>query len=260
MYKLSIVSSLAFVLINQCSYGMEIDIFTAACSGNLARMQELIAAGADVNQQEVISRFTPLHRAVTSEQPEIVQLLIAARANGDLQDDNGLTPLHWAVNFNYTNIAQMLIAAGADVNKQNHRGETPLLYAVYDGNADMVQILIDSGADLNKQNLDGFTPLHMATVLYRPTHIHFIFAQIVQMLITSGAYINLKNKGGLTALDLAQLNEKALIITLIRDYQKHIVENLAIAIEADDDCLGEGSSLYPLLHELWMEVAENLQQ
>ena len=57
---------------------------------------------------------------------EVVQALIAAGANVNQQDNNGRTPLHWAAYNGHQAIVQALIDAGANVNQQNYDGRTPL--------------------------------------------------------------------------------------------------------------------------------------
>jgi ankyrin repeat protein len=49
-------------------------------------------------------------------------------------------------------IVQALIGAGADLNLQNKDGETALMLASKWGHADTAQALIEAGADLNLQH------------------------------------------------------------------------------------------------------------
>ena len=89
------------LVVSLCSVSIySMDIFHAAKTGNIDRVRELIAAGANVNQQ----------------------------------DNNGLTPLHWAAENGHQAVVQALIAAGADINQQDNDGWTPLLHAAgWDG-------------------------------------------------------------------------------------------------------------------------------
>ena len=71
------------------AWGM--DIFQAARTGNIGRIEELLANGADVNQS----------------------------------DKRGMTPLHWAARYGHEVVVLRLIGAGADINQQDHEHWMP---------------------------------------------------------------------------------------------------------------------------------------
>ena len=143
----------------------DMDIFQATQYGDLARIQELIAAGANVNQQDTYGN-TPLHFASCNGDIAIVQELIAARAHVNKRDANGNIPLHWASYYGDIAIVRALISAGANVNQQTingfMEGSTPLHNASYNGHLAAVQGLIGAGAALGARNKDGQTPLQLA--------------------------------------------------------------------------------------------------
>ena len=63
-----------------CSVSIySMDIFDAAHTGNVARIQELITAGANVNQADNYAGSTPLHFAAHNGHLAVVATLIAAR-------------------------------------------------------------------------------------------------------------------------------------------------------------------------------------
>jgi len=100
----------------------------AAYDGDLAKVQELIANGADANETQA----------------------------------DGTSALIWATYNSFPEMAEALIAAGADVNASNNFGVTPLLQASRTGDAAMIRLLLDKGADLNKTYTEGETPLMLA--------------------------------------------------------------------------------------------------
>ena len=81
--------SIVILVVSLCSISIySMDIFQAAKTGNIDRVRELIAAGADVNQQNN-DGWTPLHWAAYNGHQEVVQALIAAGANVNQQDNDG---------------------------------------------------------------------------------------------------------------------------------------------------------------------------
>ena len=77
-------------------------------------------------------------------------------------DENENTPLHRAISNGQTEIVLALIDAGAKVNQANVDGDTPLHWAAENDHKETVQALIDFGAEVNARDEDGATPLHLA--------------------------------------------------------------------------------------------------
>jgi len=50
--------------------------------------------------------------------------LLAARANPDVQDSEGMTPLHCAAVCEHRAVCELLVAAGADAHLADADGET----------------------------------------------------------------------------------------------------------------------------------------
>jgi ankyrin repeat protein len=94
----------------------------------------------------------------------LVNDLIALGANLDWQDEFGWTALFKAVRFGESGIVQMLIGAGADVNVQNDNGHTPLHVAafIHMGKTEIARMLIDAGARKDIQDKEGRIPYDLA--------------------------------------------------------------------------------------------------
>ncbi len=95
--------------------------------GVVARVQDLIARGADVTAQDELG-WIPLHHAVFRKNiPEIVAVLIKANPGSvNYGTIYGSTPLHmvfWNVQKN-EGIIKALLGAGADPDIPDNRGET----------------------------------------------------------------------------------------------------------------------------------------
>ena len=111
---------------------------------------------------------------------ECMQLLLAAGADPNAQDDARSTPLHKATSqllpYNVKSmsrlfiivptsakLAQTLLQAGADPNIQNKYGETPLYNAAWDSKEECVRMLLLAGARTDILNGYGNTVVYHAT-------------------------------------------------------------------------------------------------
>lgn len=87
-------------------------LIEAARNNHAAIVQALITAGADLNLQNMEGR-TALIEAICFGHSEIALALIRSGANLNLQDSNGFTALNWARNYWLSEIVQILSDAGA---------------------------------------------------------------------------------------------------------------------------------------------------
>jgi ankyrin repeat protein len=78
-----------------------------------------------------------------------VKALIAAGAQVNIQDGNGITALHWAALKGSLAIAQELINADSHLNMGDKLGETALKLAATKGHLAVVQALVTAGADID---------------------------------------------------------------------------------------------------------------
>src|SRR4051812_35138740 len=102
-------------------------------SGNVDRVAELLAAGADANET-VISRYYTLEFRLTPLQAAVraLQTPGAPEPGGSIDS------------------VVLLLRYGADVNRWDEENETtPLLIAVFMNHIDAVRILLAAGADPN---------------------------------------------------------------------------------------------------------------
>ncbi len=132
----------------------------AARHGDIPTAEVLIKAGADINglapEKHLDSNYlmaeTPLIAAATQGNTDMVNMLIAAGANKDVQDWVGMTALARAITNGHRTTALALIAAGADVNKPAFRMSkndpvlTPLVLARDRRQKEVIDALIKAGA------------------------------------------------------------------------------------------------------------------
>lgn len=98
------------------------------------------------------------HQASLYEHVEIVQLLIAHRADVNQQDKDGWADLMTASLIGKFDVVQLLIANNANINQHSNIGWIVLMEACMNGRVDVVQL----HADLHLTNREGMTEFMMA--------------------------------------------------------------------------------------------------
>jgi hypothetical protein len=147
------------------------ELVAACAAGDLAAVERLVAAGANVNATER-SRYDPQISADVGSQP----CLMVAVQNGHLE------------------IARLLLDAGADINRWDGVGESALTAAVYTGNRPTAEMLLDRGADLERMGMGG-TPLFNAVAGGNE--------DLVRLLLDRGARVDATTYSGDTPLKTA---------------------------------------------------------
>ena len=95
-------------------------LLSAAYSGDKAKVDALIASGADVNAKDARNGHDALLYATLGSKTDVVELLIAKGADVNAKVFNGATPLFSAKT---REIAEFLIAKGADVNAKDNSAD-----------------------------------------------------------------------------------------------------------------------------------------
>jgi ankyrin repeat protein len=135
---------------------------TVLCTSNCEVMTALINRNADLSARSETGR-TVLMRAVENRNMELFQLLLATFGTAALvneQDYGGVVALSIAVCQNHLSFVTALLAAGADPNIPDDDGLTPLMLA---RDAEIARRLIDRRADINAHAQDGYTPILFAS-------------------------------------------------------------------------------------------------
>ncbi|XP_059187922.1 ankyrin repeat and protein kinase domain-containing protein 1 [Centropristis striata] len=134
----------------------------AALRGHEATVVQLESQGACVNA-EGENGWTPLHLACHQGEPEVVEKLLAAKADPNVSEDSeGWTPLHVACSSLCVPSVLHLISHYADVNAVNSGKATPLHLAAQHGCVPIVEALLLNGADRTLLDSSGSRALNVA--------------------------------------------------------------------------------------------------
>lgn len=138
---------------------------TAPAVGELAAWLQAGGFNPDRLDGRIANATTPLMLAAQQGRLELVEQLLAAGADVNLLNDDGNGALWFACVHGDTRLLSRVIEAGADLDNQNVNGATALIYAASAGKLEVANALVSAGADIERQTLDGFTALDSAATL-----------------------------------------------------------------------------------------------
>lgn len=155
--------------------------------------------------------------AVNGGDVDRVRQELAAGADVNCRDSDGATLLMLAAHAGNLAMVSALIEAGAEVNASDENGWTPLMKAVYNaeldrGFADVVQAFIDAGANIEAPIGYGIRPLMLAAG-YGET-------AVAETLLKAGADVMARNEGGLTALMMVKQKHYVDVINLLHEAER----------------------------------------
>lgn len=155
-------------------------IHEAAKDNDVAQILELLANGADANDQDDRQRFTPLHAAAGRGSKEAVQALLDAGADPDLEDKYGRTAIEYSVSDPIT------------WNKTYMRGQSRGMGEDSLWHREVFDLLVNSGATLRPDVL-----LLQAVMSNDPELLDLIASKFVADLpVDDGRYVyNATTKG-----------------------------------------------------------------
>jgi ankyrin repeat protein len=216
-------------------------------------VKELLERKARIN---TVGGPPVLHKAL--DQPAIVKLLLDAGANPEVEDDSGHTLINRAVVARREDVIEMLIAKKANLDHPDSAGWPPVFdAAIYVKSASITRLLVDNGADLTKaidRGIRGGTLLHYAVL--GPLEIMKIFLEFtkylkldrpdargqtallfgsgykwatfdcLKLLVLAGADVNAKNEFGERPLHNTIMSDQTSLLSLLLD-QPEIEVNCA---------------------------------
>jgi hypothetical protein len=178
-----------------------------------------------------------LHAAASEGLSEVVQQLLAAGADVEAADSDGITPLYAAAANGHYEVAKLLFAAGAAVNAvRPDIGLTPLYAAATAGHTGVVQLLLQKGAEPYPVNRSGGTALSVAAARG--------LEDVVQLLLDAWGQASLSSAQLVYATKVAACNDQpGAFAKLLKKLQEEYPEDLMVVFQdysdTDDDELWE---------------------
>lgn len=157
----------------------------AIYNDSIISVQNLLDAGAPVNESESYFGIYPLSVAIRFNRLECLKLLISHGVDLNRCDYMDNTALILASSYGYLECIKLLIESGVDINAKNKWGWTSISRVAYLGSIDCLSYLLQYQPDLNIPNRNGETALYHA--------IHNGHIECSMLLLDHGAIIGSNN-------------------------------------------------------------------
>jgi ankyrin repeat protein len=216
-------------------------IHFAVANNNFNGLEQLIQAGADINQRDVFG-YTPLMISAFGEHELMVQKLLEykeCRRLIDKVDDIGETALHHAIRRSWPKCVWLLLDAGASTSKltSNHKTCLHILASSYDSSpqaaVEIFHHLRTQGSNLEARDRHGSTPILTAILSGNVT--------VFNTLTSAGASLNVSNSNRQNIFWLAACSRDYRIIDHLAKQNLEDIDPRLLDVEFGTTALG---SLY----------------
>ncbi|XP_037232671.1 ankyrin repeat domain-containing protein 42 isoform X3 [Falco rusticolus] len=172
-------------------------VHEAVKAGDVEHLASMIKNGADINEVDLVHKFTPLQCAAHSGS---LEALLINGVNAEAQDDCGCTPSHLAAAHGRSYTLQTILRSGANVNASDRNDWKPVHYAAFHGRLGCLQLLVRWGACIDDVDNKGNLPAHLAAA---EGHLH-CFMFLVSKMASVMHTLKARNDQGETPRDLAE--------------------------------------------------------
>ena len=124
------------------------ELFDAVRNDDQGAVERALSRGVDVNAREE-DGGTAIAWASVRNNMTIATLLLDARANPNLTNEQGVGPLYISIVDGTPEMTRLLLKKGANPNLAREDGETPLMTATRLGEIDVMKMLLERGAAVN---------------------------------------------------------------------------------------------------------------
>lgn len=176
-------------------------LFLAAHEGDVVKIEQLVAAGADVHARDTRGR-TPVHVAAFASEDDALRALAEAGADMNALENQAYDAVTIAAVADDPELMSLAIELGNDPGlvTSPYLG-TALIAAAHLGHAEVVRRLIDAGAPLDHINNLHWTAVMEAVVLGDGGPDH---QAVLDALLSAGANRSLADRDGVTPLEHAE--------------------------------------------------------
>ncbi len=188
-------------------------LHAAAQRGDVAALQQALAAKADINARDGHGR-TPLHVATFAKQREAIRALAKAGAELGALENDRYDAMTIASVADDEDTSRVLLELGASAKLTTSRYDgTALIAAAHLGHSGVVRQLIAAGAPLDHVNNLHWTAVIEAIVLGDGGPRHQV---TLKALLDAGASTQLADRSGTTPLQLARARGHSAMVQMLQ--------------------------------------------